>query len=161
MNWQLTLASDRKITFIFCAIKPNCTSCFFDCICTWKLMPGGAASNDSNDKRSIACDSPAILRDQLCLSTFRHPQTHCVLKPMVRLSPWLFMNSYFLYSTPVSICFLLHILRRVFPPLSIFIAGVSFSLRVVASCNFLAPYRFQISLCSASSGSLFTENGLW
>lgn len=116
-------------------------------------------SNYSNDQRSIACDSPAILRDQLCPSTFRHPQTHCVLKPMVRRSPWLFINSYFLYSIPVSICFLLHILRTVFTAFSVFIAGVSFSLRGVASCNVLLPYRFQISIRSTSSGSLYTQMG--
>lgn len=77
---------------------------------------------------------------------------------MVKRSPWVFMNSYFLYSTPVSICFLSHILRTVFTPFSI-VLQVSLSLHVVASCNFLVPYRFHISVCSPSSGSLYTDMG--
>lgn len=151
----LTLAPDRKTTFLFCAVKPNCTSS--SSIYTWRLTPGGAASHDSNDGRSAAPDPPAILRGQLCYTICYTHNTHCVLKPTV--SPWLFVNSYFLHSIPDSICFLSHILHTVFTPFSIFIAGVSFSLHVVASCNFLIPYGFPISIYSASSGPLYTGMG--
>lgn len=120
-------------------------------------MPGGAASNDSNDKRSIACDSQAILRDQLCniqtptntLCTQTYGQAKSLtlyelLFPLFNPSFNLFSITYFTHS---------------FYAILYCIAGVTFSLHVVASCNFLVPYRFHISICSASSGSLYTEMG--
>lgn len=77
-------------------------------------------------------------------ATSRHPQTHCVLKPMVKRSPWLFMNSYFLYSIPVSIGFLSHTLRTVFTPFSILLqVSLSVSMLLLpATFSFLIASRY-------------------